>query len=377
MKILHLEDNFLDAELISEMIQAENPSCDILRVDCESEFLDALENFAPNLILSDYSLPDFDGLRAFEFAHQHSPYLPFIMLTGALGEEVAVEILKKGVTDYVLKQRLELLYPAICRAIQEADDRKERQRAEAEIHALNTELQARLQELEQTKGALEHALNAQRTFLAETSHELRTPITALLGYLRRAAREAHETHDATNASIGLVLDDATRVATSMSRLVNDLLQLSRGELVQEYIPHYVLLSKIAEEVARDHNVHSDVQPHLEIIGDPARLQQMLHNLVSNAVRICHTPDKVCVRAYLQDTDVYLEVVDQGPGVPDEIKKRIFDKFYRGKEAGSAGLGLTISQQIAHTHQSAITVHDTIGGGATFRVIFPALEEEDE
>lgn len=221
--------------------------------------------------------------------------------------------------------------------------------------------------------ALENALAMQRTFLAETSHELRTPLTAILGYVRRAHREIGE-----GAPARASLEDAIRVGENMTRLVSDLLQLSRGELVQEYIPHFVDLNRLLEQIARDHGVHLALDPNaMEILGDPQKLSQMLGNLISNAIRVCGDPNLITLKARLEHPDkVVLEIADRGPGVPDDIKEKIFDKFFRGKEAGSAGLGLTISQQIAQMHGSRITVHDTPGGGATFRVVLDALSDED-
>lgn len=225
--------------------------------------------------------------------------------------------------------------------------------------------------------ALENALRLQRTFLAETSHELRTPLTAVLGYVRRAHRELDESNPTRES-----LEDALRVGENMSRLVSDLLQLSRGELVQEYIPHFVDLSGLLEQISRDHGVELKMAAGvpLEMIGDPQKLQQMLSNLISNALRVCGGPSGISVCARLESGNTHkiiLEVCDRGPGIPDEIKAKVFDKFFRGKEAGSAGLGLTISQQIAHMHASEITIHDTPGGGATFRILLDALLEEEE
>ncbi|MBB6097725.1 signal transduction histidine kinase [Deinobacterium chartae] len=392
LRILHLEDNLLDAELVEAMLLDGGLGATVFRVDTEEDFRRSLHEFQPHIVLSDYSLPDFDGLSAFDYVREHYPHTPFLIVTGAMGEEVAIETLKRGVTDYVLKQRLERLNPAVQRALQEAESRRLRERAEAEIRALNLALQQRLEDLdrqnielertariaeerklalEETAKALEAALNLQRTFLAETSHELRTPLTALLGYLRRAEREAPD-------HLHGVLGDAIRVAEGMRRLVSDLLQLSRGELVQDYVPHFVNVAALVQAVSRDHGVAAEVPESLELVGDPTRLTQMLSNLVSNAVRICQDPALVRLRAYAapEAGQVVLEVEDHGPGIPDELKSRIFDKFFRGKGGGSAGLGLTIAQQIVRSHNGEITVLDTPGGGATFRITLPALEEED-
>lgn len=381
LRILHLEDNELDHELVTFYLDGELPwPLAIERVEDEASFLTALEEHCPHLILSDYALPGYDGLSAFRAAHARAPHLPFIIVTGAMGEEVAVDTLRQGVTDYILKQRLERLAPSVRRALAEADARDRRKRAEQEIRELNLSLQARLEEverlreiaeaqrqrLEEQARQLEEALNLQKTFLAETSHELRTPLTALLGYLRRAEREVGGSQ---------TLQDAQRVAENMTRLVNDLLQLSRGELVQGIEMHFVNLGNIVRQVGRDYGVKADA-PDLEIIGDPGRLTQVFVNLVSNAIRVCGTPDLVSLEVWQEGGRACAAVIDHGPGIPDPIKPRIFEKFYRGKEAGSTGLGLTIAQQVVHTHGGTIEVLDTPGGGATFRVYLP-LPDEDE
>ena len=355
-------------------------------MDNEHDFLRALGEFAPHLILSDFSLPNYDGLSAFEAARHATPHLPFIIITGAMGEEVAVDTLRRGVTDYVLKQRLERLAPAVQRAIAEAAERSRRELAEGEIRALNAALRARLQEverlgklaeegrlkLEETARQLEESLKLQKTFLAETSHELRTPLTALLGYLRRVERE----FSALGAAPSQTLSDAQRVAENMTRLVNDLLQLSRGELVQSIEPHFVNLGELLKALGRDYGVEVTT-PEVEVVGDPGRLTQVFVNLVSNAVRVSGGAASVQITAREQGDEIKVCVIDHGPGISDEIKPRIFDKFFRGKEAGSAGLGLTIAQQVVTAHGGHIEVLDTPGGGATFQVSLPSLDDDDD
>ncbi len=388
LRVLHLEDNILDQELVAITLEtADLPWPPVLRqVDNEHDFLRALGEFAPHLILSDFSLPNYDGLSAFDAARRTTPHLPFIIITGAMGEEVAVDTLRRGVTDYVLKQRLERLAPAVQRAIAEAAERSRRELAEGEIRALNAALRARLQEverlgklaeegrlkLEETARQLEEALKLQKTFLAETSHELRTPLTALLGYLRRVERE----FSALGAPPSQTLSDAQRVAENMTRLVNDLLQLSRGELVQSIEPHFVNLGELLKALGRDYGVEVKT-PEVEIVGDPGRLTQVFVNLVSNALRVGGGADKVQIMAREEGNEVKVCVIDHGPGISDEIKPRIFDKFFRGKEAGSAGLGLTIAQQVVAAHGGHIEVLDTPGGGATFEVRLPSLDDDDD
>lgn len=130
LQFLLLEDSPLDAELIQAVLQEANFYFELQQVHLEAAYLDALQTQRFDLILSDYSLPGFDGIRALVLAQQLCPQTPFIFVSATLGEELAIETLKNGATDYVLKQRLERLAPAIRRALREAQERQERQRAE-------------------------------------------------------------------------------------------------------------------------------------------------------------------------------------------------------------------------------------------------------
>jgi len=130
LRILLLEDNSRDAELIQDLLEADHLVCELIRVQTRAAFLGALESHRLDLILADYQLPSFDGLSALRLALSARPDLPFIFVSGMLGEEAAIEALKIGATDYVLKTRLSRLLPAVHRALREARERAERKKAE-------------------------------------------------------------------------------------------------------------------------------------------------------------------------------------------------------------------------------------------------------
>ncbi|MBI5875223.1 MAG: PAS domain S-box protein, partial [Deltaproteobacteria bacterium] len=130
LKILLLEDVQTDADLNEHELRKAGIKFSSKRVDTRDDFTKGLEEFAPDLILADYKLPAFDGLSALEIAKEKSPDAPFIFVTGAMGEELAVESLKKGATDYVLKDRLYRLAPVVNRAMEEADKAIKRKQAE-------------------------------------------------------------------------------------------------------------------------------------------------------------------------------------------------------------------------------------------------------
>lgn len=133
LRILHLEDEPRDAELIEATLAAEGFECEVRVVTRRKEFVAALKEGESELILADFSLPDFDGMSALAIVRERYPDLPFVFVSGRLGEEAAIESLKNGATDYVLKNRLSRLAPAVNRALNEMAERAERRKAEEEL----------------------------------------------------------------------------------------------------------------------------------------------------------------------------------------------------------------------------------------------------
>jgi PAS domain S-box-containing protein len=130
LQVLHLEDDVKDTQLLRATLEAEGIHSDLRRVENEQDFVAAIKREKFNLILADYTLPSFDGLSALKLAQEHAADVPFIFVSGTLGEDVAIEALKRGATDYVLKTRLARLGPSVMRALREAHERTERERAE-------------------------------------------------------------------------------------------------------------------------------------------------------------------------------------------------------------------------------------------------------
>ncbi len=131
LRILHLEDDPRDSELIQAALEIEGIMPHVTRVETQAEFFASLKQGGFDIILADYTLPAFDGLSALKIAQEKCPDVPFIFISGTLGEEVAIEALKFGATDYLLKERLSRIMPSVHRALREAKERGERKRAEA------------------------------------------------------------------------------------------------------------------------------------------------------------------------------------------------------------------------------------------------------
>jgi signal transduction histidine kinase/CheY-like chemotaxis protein len=130
LRILYLEDEPKDAELVQATLEAANVACSVTRVESRPEFIGLLERGGFDLILADYTLPSFDGISALKMAKKVRPEVPFIFISGTLEEEVGIEALKLGATDYLFKNRLARILPSVQRALREAEERTERKRAE-------------------------------------------------------------------------------------------------------------------------------------------------------------------------------------------------------------------------------------------------------
>ncbi len=164
LRILHLEDDPGDAELVQETLTAEGIDCEVLLVDTRESFMSELDQENIDLILVDYALPGFDGMSALNIVRKRHLDLPFIFVSGRLGEEAAIETLRNGATDYVLKNRLSRLAPAVIRALDEADERAERKKAEHELAMANAEIRLQAE-------SYQNLFNSIRDVICVTDHD--------------------------------------------------------------------------------------------------------------------------------------------------------------------------------------------------------------
>src|SRR5688572_31018446 len=172
LRILLLEDNAPHAELVEHFLRTSGLKFQLARVETREGFMEQIERHPPDMILSDYALPAFDGYTALAIAKEKVPNIPFIFVTGTMGEEVAIETLKSGATDYVLKTRLARLGPAVQRALRETADRRERERAEEK-------LRRSLDQLRALTSYLQYVREEERTRIAREVHD--EPGQALTG----------------------------------------------------------------------------------------------------------------------------------------------------------------------------------------------------
>ena len=220
-----------------------------------------------------------------------------------------------------------------------------------------------------------------RDFVANVSHELRTPLTAIRGYVE-ALLDAPVGPDDTQRFLEIVARHTSR----MERLVKDLLRLARLDAGQEPLDLVecsvdALFASVVSDLAptldtRRQTVAFDVAPGAAmVLGDPAKLHDLLRNLVENAAAYSPERSEIRLAAADEGTHFALRVVDQGPGIPEADRSRIFERFYRvdkarSRESGGTGLGLSIVRHLVELHQGEVSAANRPGGGAMFTVRLP-------
>jgi two-component system, OmpR family, sensor kinase len=247
--------------------------------------------------------------------------------------------------------------------------------ANDEVSDLAVTFEDMLRELSAAREETEATLSRQRKFVADASHELRTPLTSILANLELLEAElAGEQRD--------MADSALRSSRRMRRLVGDLLLLARADAGRDVPRGPVDLSAVATEATReagalssDHPVALDLPGPVIVNGVADDLHRLAGNLIENA--LIHTPPgtPVTVSVRRDDGNAVLEVADRGPGVPLDMRERVFERFARGAgdaaPSGGSGLGLAIVRAVTSSHGGSVDLSDAEGGGARFVVTLPA------
>jgi two-component system OmpR family sensor kinase len=227
-------------------------------------------------------------------------------------------------------------------------------------------------------GRLELAFGTQRRFLADASHELRSPLAAI----RMNAEAMLRGGDADPSEREASLRAITREADRMGRLVADLLALAHADAGQPIARRRVALDSVLVDVYQQQRRLADgvtltlgELEQVEVDGDPDRLKQLLVNLVDNALRYTPAGGEVALDVIRRDAWALLRVTDTGSGIPAEHLSRIFERFYRvdqprSRSAGGTGLGLAICKWITDAHGGQIEVESEPGRGSTFNVLLP-------
>jgi signal transduction histidine kinase len=394
--ILIVDDSLHDRALITRLLRKQPREYTLFEARDGREGLHLVREENPDCVLVDHNLPDMNGLDFLDALQRDSrgrAEMAVAILTGQESDEIASESLNRGAQDYLVKDGL--TGPALTRAIENAIEkfriggelvasRVETERRERKVEALREQLQNKVAELAE-------AANAKDQFMAVMSHEMRTPLNAIIGYADLLDMEldgelsARQREHVQRIQVG---------GRHLLDLINDVLDLTRADArTLDLDLRSVDLGAVLEEVvallegaAREKGVELITCPGdsglPNVHADLNRLRQILTNLIGNALKFTEE-GSVSVRCEAtEDGEVLVHVVDTGLGIDPEVLPLVFDEFYQvsgelTREKGGSGLGLAISQRLATLMGGEITAESELGVGSRFTLNLRAAEPEDE
>jgi C4-dicarboxylate-specific signal transduction histidine kinase len=420
LRVLIVEDSRDDAELLEEELRRGGFQIRAsLRVDTAAAMEAALRDAPWDLILSDYSMPWFGGLEALALVRRLGLDLPFILVSGMMGEETAVEAMKCGAHDYVMKDRLARLAPAIRRELAEAVVRRDKRRAQEDLRTANEALEAKVAERtaelslanlqlrneiaereraqeERDRMAAEllqgQKLQAIGQLSAGIAHEINNPLSYILSNMRCLAesldeiapllrqRDGTPTPDITD--LRSALQESLEGAEKIRRIVRGLREFSHldeRELRDVDLNHCVenALRLCANEITHKASVVRDFSEMLQVRCYPQQIEQILVNLIMNALQAIPERGVIGIGTKREGREAVIRIRDTGTGITPEHLKKLFEPFFTTKPVGKGtGLGLHVAYKIARAHGGRIDVTSTVGAGSEFSIFIPISGPED-
>jgi signal transduction histidine kinase len=383
LKVLVVDDDEVDRIIVRRALSKANLSVQLLEARSFSEALELLKTEIFDCVFLDYQLPEQDGLVLVQEVRKQKIRVPLVVLTGQGDEQIAVELMKAGATDYLAKPRVtpERLEQVLRSAIRVYRAEVQVSIANQQLRETNELLIRKNQELQNLK--LSEASRLKSQFLATMSHELRTPLNAIIGFSQLLLRRNRG---------GLSFQQTDMVERILNNgkhlleLLNDILDLSKIEAGRlELKPELFDLDKTVRTTVDELRSLADekrlfivltVNPaNLQIYNDPNRLRQVLTNLISNAIKFTDRGG-VSIEVGLSSAEsVTITVRDTGIGIAPEKVRQIFEPFRQidqtttRRHAGT-GLGLAITDSLVRMMQGKITVSSRVDEGSTFQVELP-------
>lgn len=364
LKILMLEDQEDEAGLIDRVLQKERVQFIRKRVDTREEFIEALDEFKPDVILSDHALPQFNSIEALRICLSRKLNVPFILVTGTVSEEFAVNCLKRGADDYVLKSNLSRLPLAIRYALRQHRNESNRQTQEEMLLKQNEELIKINRELD--------------AFVYSVSHDLRSPLSSILGLINVLKMDQNVSRETTYNYINMIEKSVLKLDETLQGVLN-YSRNARGELVITEVDVEGLIETAIEQLryiegADAISFQIDVAGHTALLTDEYRLSVVLTNLLSNAIKYADRNKEssiIQIKATITPAHMTLIIRDNGIGIPHDQINRVFGMFYRATERSKgAGLGLYIVKEAINKLNGSIVIQSQLGTETLAHITVP-------
>jgi signal transduction histidine kinase len=363
LRALLVEDNALDAALVLRALNKDGFDVTADVVQDEPTFMQALSAHTPEVVLADYNLPTWKGMEVLGVLRRQSLDIPMILVSGTLGDVTAVECIKQGATDYVLKDGLARLPEVIRRALREKQERNLR-------HRVEEDLARKVDELARSNADLEQ-------FAYIASHDLQEPLRMVAAYTQLLSeRYTGKLDENADKFLGYASEGALR----MQVLIKDLLAFSRvgrnsadqGNVDCNEIMAEVLLS-LASAIQESGAVVNCAELPM-VWADRTQMAQVFQNLIGNAIKFREkAPPIVSVEVEKNEEHWLFSVKDNGIGIAPEYAENIFVAFQRlhaRSEYAGNGIGLAICKKIIELYGGKIWVESQPGSGSTFKFTLP-------
>lgn len=379
VKILLIEDNLAYARLLQEfLMQVQFQEFTLVHVKRLGEALEELTEFNYDVILLDLTLPDSEGLSSLPPLIGQAPSIPIVVLTNTNDEELAIEAVRQGAQDYLIKRQVNP--DVLLRSLRYAIERKQLLES---LRTVNETLQIRVEERTAELVKANELNQFKSEFVSMFSHDIRNPLNTILlaagllqNYDEKLTKEKKLNHlqmiRSAIKNMGQLLDEVSFIGKADSgRLRSELICLDLEAFCRQLVEEVRLMA--------DENhltlVFASFGQLGEALWDKSLVRHILCNLLTNAIKYSLPDGIVSFKLISQEKTVIFRIQDWGIGIPKEDQKRLFQPFQRADNVGTipgTGLGLAIAKKAVEAHGGEIVVNSQVGVGTTFTVTLPLI-----
>jgi signal transduction histidine kinase len=391
LRVLIVEDSEDDSLLLKAELARGGYDVSYERVETTDAMRAALQKSGWDIIISDHRMPQFSSLAALALYNACGCDIPFIVVSGSIGEELAVSAMKAGAHDYIMKDNLRRLLPAIERELREADVRRQRTRAHEDLLESNRQLEQTITQLRETQQQIiqQERLGALGQMASGVAHDFNNALSKILGFTELLLTSPEKLNHPEKAREYLQMINTS--AQDAAHVVRRLREFSRPRRETEVFCSVDLNALIRNAIAlteprwkdqaRASRANIEVLADLEaapaVTGNEGDLREVFTNLIFNAVDAMPSGGTLTIRTHLSDGHVLINVSDTGTGMTEAVRQHCLEPFFSTKGEHGTGLGLASVLGIVQRHDGSIDIQSEAGKGSTFSIRLPVRAGQEE